>query len=94
MKNIAQQYITHKLKNLTTDELIYYSQMHNIPLTYQEAEQIVKELKKNRENPFDKKGRKRMLRKLAQITSVETAQSVDVLLHRLAKQYGVEEWLQ
>ncbi|WP_101844307.1 DUF2624 family protein [Halobacillus sp. Marseille-P3879] len=93
MKNIAQQYITHKLKNLTTDELIYYSQMYNIPLTSQQADQIVKEFKKNKENPFEKKGRKKMLHKLAQITSNETAHSVDILIHQLAKQYGVEEWL-
>ncbi|MFG6148500.1 DUF2624 family protein [Halobacillus sp. B23F22_1] len=93
MKNMAQQYITHKLKNITAEELIYFSQMYDIPLTYKEAEKIAKELKENKENPFEKQGRKRMLRKLAVITSNDTARSLEMLLHRLAKQYGVEEWL-
>ncbi|MFC7060651.1 DUF2624 domain-containing protein [Halobacillus seohaensis] len=93
MINIAQQYITHKMKHLTVDELISYSQQYNIPLTNEEAMKVISELRKNKENPFDPHGRKKMLRKLAAITSDQTAHSVDLLIHKFAKQYGVEEWL-
>ncbi|WP_173916124.1 DUF2624 domain-containing protein [Halobacillus sp. Marseille-Q1614] len=93
MFNVAQQYITHKLKQLTIEDLMYYSQTYNIPISYEEAGKITKALKHSKENPFDPDGRKRMLRQLASITSKETAHSVNILLHRLAKQYGVEDWL-
>ncbi|MCP3030332.1 DUF2624 domain-containing protein [Halobacillus sp. A1] len=90
---MLKQYITHKLKNLTVEELLYYSKMYNISISRREAEKIVKELRRNKEDPFEKQGRKKMLKKLSEITSAETAHSVDVLLHKIAKQYGLEEWL-
>ncbi|MFC7320899.1 DUF2624 family protein [Halobacillus campisalis] len=90
---MLKQYITHKLKNLTVEELLYYSNMYNISTRRREAEKIVKELRRNKEDPFEKQGRKKMLKKLSEITSAETAHSVDVLLHKIAKQYGLEEWL-
>ncbi|WP_082233816.1 DUF2624 domain-containing protein [Halobacillus massiliensis] len=93
MFNVAQQYITHKLKQITAEELMDYSKRYNIAITYDEAKKITKALKHNKENPFDPDGRKRMLRQLARITSKETAHSVNILLHKLAKQYGVEDWL-
>ncbi|WP_226583077.1 DUF2624 domain-containing protein [Halobacillus litoralis] len=93
MKNVAQQFITQKLKQLTVKDLLFYSKKYRIPISKEEAASIVKALKKNEENPFDPKGRKRMLKKLASITSVDTARSVNQLLIKLAKEYGVEHWL-
>lgn len=93
MKQVAQQLITQKLKNLTIEELIFYSQKYDIPISKTEAKAIVKELKKNKENPFEADGRKRMLMKLASITSKETARSVNRILIQVAKEYGVDHWL-
>lgn len=93
MKKMAQQFITQKLKQLTVKELLQYSRKYQIPITEEEAQAIIKALRKNKENPFEKDGRKRMLKKLAGLTSVDTARSVNKLLHKLAKEYGVEEWL-
>ncbi|UOQ42501.1 DUF2624 domain-containing protein [Halobacillus salinarum] len=93
MVNVLQQIITQKLKQLTVNELMQYSQKYNIPITKEEAAQIIKALKKNKENPFEKEGRKRMLNQLAAITSKDTAKKVNQLLKKLAKEYGVEHWL-
>ncbi|QAS54172.1 DUF2624 domain-containing protein [Halobacillus litoralis] len=93
MKNVAQQFITQKLKQLTVNELLFYSKKYRISISEQEAAAIVKALKKNKENPFDPEGRKRMLKKLASITSKDTARAVNQLLMKIAKEYGVEDWL-
>ncbi|UOR12292.1 DUF2624 domain-containing protein [Halobacillus amylolyticus] len=94
MKHVAQQIIAQKLKQLTVDDLLHYSQKYKIKITRGEAKQIVSALKKSNENPFDPKGRKRMLNNLAAITSNDTARSVNQLLIKLAKEHGVEHWLQ
>ncbi|MBH0229893.1 DUF2624 domain-containing protein [Halobacillus yeomjeoni] len=94
MKNVAQQLITQKLKQLTTSDIIYYSKKYNIPISKAEAEAIIRALKKNKENPFDSDGRKRMLGKLASITSKDTARAVNKILIKLAKEYGVDHWLE
>ncbi|MFQ3542754.1 DUF2624 domain-containing protein [Halobacillus rhizosphaerae] len=94
MLNLAQQFLTQKLRQLTTQELLFYSQKYNIKISKSEAAQIIQALKQNKENPFDPEGRKRMLNQLAAITSKDTAKSVHQLLFKLAKEYGVEHWLQ
>lgn len=93
MKNVAQQLITQKLKQLTVRDLLFYSQKYQIQISKDEAAAIVKSLKKNEDNPFDPTGRKRMFKKLASITSKDTARSVQQLLMKMAKEYGVEHWL-
>lgn len=93
MKNVAQQLITQKLKHLTVKDLLFYSQKYKIQISKDEAAAIVKALKKNEDNPFDPAGRKRMFKKLASITSKDTARSVYQLLMKMAKEYGVENWL-
>lgn len=94
MKNWAQQLVTQKLKSLTVDEVLKYSKKYDIPVSKTEAASIVKALKKNKENPFEHQGRKKMLRTLASLTSKDTAKSVDKLLKKLAKEYGVSHWLE
>ncbi|KHE67749.1 DUF2624 domain-containing protein [Halobacillus sp. BBL2006] len=93
MKIVAQQFITQKLKQLTVKDILSYSEKYQIPVSKSEAQTIVKALKKNNENPFDPEGRKRMLIRLASITSKDTARSVNKILIKLAKEYGVEHWL-
>ncbi|RWZ60059.1 DUF2624 domain-containing protein [Halobacillus fulvus] len=93
MKNMAQQFLTQKLKELTVKDVLEYSHKYRISITKQEAESIVKALRKNKENPFDRNGRKRMLKQLAQITSEDTARAVNRLLKKVAEEYGVSHWL-
>lgn len=93
MKNMAQQFITQKLRELTVKEVLEYSKKYNISVSKSEAEAIVKALKKNKENPFDPDGRKKMLKKLASLTSKDTARSVHQLLVKMANEYGVSHWL-
>ncbi|MCA0970062.1 DUF2624 domain-containing protein [Halobacillus litoralis] len=94
MKVWAQQLVTQKLKSLTVREVLEYSKKYNISISKPEAEAIVTALKKNKENPFDPEGRKKMLKKLAAITSNDTARSVNKLLKKLAHEYGVSHWLE
>ncbi|WP_163526379.1 DUF2624 domain-containing protein [Halobacillus ihumii] len=94
MKHVAQQIVMQKLRQLTVEDILHYSQKYHIKVTKNEAKQIVTALKKNQENPFDPAGRKRMLKNLAAITSTETAKSVQHILIKLAKEHGVEHWLQ
>ncbi|MBA2173576.1 DUF2624 domain-containing protein [Halobacillus locisalis] len=93
MKNMAQQFITQKLRELTVKEVLEYSKKYNISVSKSEAEAVVKALKKNKENPFDPDGRKKMFKKLASLTSKDTARSVHKLLVKLANEYGVSHWL-
>ena len=93
MKNMAQLLITQKLKELTVKDILFYGKKYQVSITKEEAEKIVKALKANKENPFDPAGRKRMLSKLASITSKETAQTVNTLLFKLAQEHGVAHWL-
>lgn len=93
MKNMAQQFITQKLRELTVKEVLEYSKKYNISVSKSEAEAIVKALKKNKENPFDPDGRKKMLKRLASLTSKDTARSVHKLLVKMANEYGVSHWL-
>ncbi|SFF53766.1 Protein of unknown function [Halobacillus alkaliphilus] len=93
MKQVAQQFVMQKLKQLTVHDLMAYGKQYKIPISKSEAELIVKALRKNKENPFDPNGRKRMLNKLAAITSKDTARSVNHLLMELAKEHGVAHWL-
>ncbi|TGB04285.1 DUF2624 domain-containing protein [Halobacillus salinus] len=93
MKNWAQQLVTQKLKGLTVKEVLEYSKKYDIPVSKREAEAIVKALKTNKENPFDPNGRKKMFKKLAALTSKDTARSLNKLLNQLAKEYGVSHWL-
>ncbi|WP_181350128.1 DUF2624 domain-containing protein [Thalassobacillus sp. CUG 92003] len=93
MKNKAQQIITQKLRSLTVDELLTYSKRYNVSISKKEAQHIVQALKSSKEDPFDPKERHIMLKKLASITSPETARQVNRLLHKFAKAYGVEDWL-
>ena len=93
MKNMAQQFITQKLRELTVKEVLEYSKKYNVSVSKSEAEAIVKALKKNKENPFDPDGRKKMLKKLASLTSKDTARSVNQLLVKMANEYGVSHWL-
>ncbi|MFD2925989.1 DUF2624 domain-containing protein [Halobacillus naozhouensis] len=94
MKHVAQQIVMQKLRQLTVEDILHYSQKYQIKVTKSEAAQIVSALKKNQENPFDPKGRQRMLKNLAAITSADTAKSVNRILIKLAKEHGVEHWLQ
>lgn len=93
MKDMAQHIITQKLKQLTTKDILKYSEKFNIQITKQEADQITNELKQNNFNPLNASERVTMLKKLAAITSPDTAKKVNRILHQMAKEYGVSHLL-
>ncbi|MFG6121465.1 DUF2624 family protein [Thalassobacillus sp. B23F22_16] len=92
-KEMAQHIVTQKLKQLTVKDIIKYSNMYQIDISRQEAEDIIKELKSNKLNPLDSNERLMMLKKLAAITSRDTANKVNRILNQIAKEYGVSHLL-
>ncbi|MFD1018776.1 DUF2624 family protein [Thalassobacillus hwangdonensis] len=93
MKSMAQHIITQKLKQLTIQDIKTYSTKYGITVSDKEAAQIVGELKSTSYNPLKTEDRMKMLKRLGKITSPQTAQKVNRILHQLAKEHGVENWL-
>ncbi|WP_112181331.1 DUF2624 family protein [Paraliobacillus zengyii] len=92
MQPFIKQMIEKKLKNISKKELLSYAKQYRINLTDIQADKIVKFLHNNDLNPLDKSDRVIMLKKLAQITDLETAQQAQQLFNQITKQYGVDSW--
>ncbi|SEA97008.1 Protein of unknown function [Thalassobacillus cyri] len=93
MKDMAQHIVTRKLKQLTVKDVLKYCEKYGIQITKQEADQIIKELKHNNFNPLNANERITMLKKLAAITSPDTAKKVNRILYQIAEEYGVSHLL-
>lgn len=92
MQPFVKQMIEKKLRNITKAELLNYAKQYQINITNTQAEKIVAFLHKTDLNPLEKSDRVVLLKKLAQITDLETAQQAQQLFNQITKQYGVDSW--
>ncbi|KXG11304.1 hypothetical protein AT864_00387 [Anoxybacillus sp. P3H1B] len=77
--NLYQQLLNQKIKTITPEELVSYSRDYNIPLTLEEAEQIIQIARNNKINIFNAQERAKWVRELAKITSPQTAKQANEL---------------
>ncbi|QDP40625.1 DUF2624 family protein [Radiobacillus deserti] len=94
MSGMMKKMALKKLKTLKPDELIQYSKEYNIPISGQQANDIVSYIKKTKLDPFKEADRMKMFKKLAQITDLPTAQKGQKLFVKMIKEYGVESWFE
>ncbi|WP_243290580.1 DUF2624 domain-containing protein [Bacillus sp. FJAT-47783] len=74
---LFQKIVNQKINNLKYDELLNYAKQHQIALSETQAKQIVKLIRGKNINIFDDQERINLLKKIAKITSNETAQKVN-----------------
>ncbi|WP_077621487.1 DUF2624 domain-containing protein [Sediminibacillus massiliensis] len=91
---MLESMVIKKIRQLSTNDLLHYSKQYDIPLTKQQADQIVATLKNETFNPLEENDRMKMFKKLAQITDVKTAQKANKLFRQLTKAYGIDSWFQ
>ncbi|MBB6284837.1 DUF2624 domain-containing protein [Geobacillus subterraneus] len=77
--NFYQQLVKQKLKTITPEELVAYSQDYDLPITVSQAKKILQLARTNDINVFDPKERKKWVRELAKITSPEIAKKANEL---------------
>lgn len=94
MSIFIKEFVAKKLKQVSTEELLHYGKEYGFSLSKAEAKQITNYLKTNSVDPFQKDGRRKMLKELARITDVETAKKAQKLFHELIKSYGLEHLLE
>lgn len=88
--HMLKDLIIRKLKNLSYDEILYYSQQYGFSLSEREALDIKNYLQTHGVNPFHEDGRLEMFQELAHITNVQTAKKAQQLFNEMIKSYGVE----
>lgn len=84
--------ILKKLKQISTEDLLYYSEQYDISLSRKQAAQISAYLQKADFDPFNEEDRMMLFKRLAKITNVETAQKTNRLFKQLTKEYGIDSW--
>jgi hypothetical protein len=83
--NIIQQIINKKLNNITVEELLKFSKEYQIPITVDQAQQVVFLIKGQNINIYNTAERLELIKKIAKVTSPATAQQVNILLQNLLK---------
>ncbi|MEN1970514.1 DUF2624 domain-containing protein [Lentibacillus sp. N15] len=94
MSTFIKDFILKKLSELSPAELYTYSKQYGFSITNQQASAITKYLKTHQVDPFHADGRATMLKELAKITDLETAQKAQKLFNEIVKSYGLESLFQ
>lgn len=89
MSRILKQLVIHKLRNLTTEELLTYAEDYNFPLDENEAEEIIDYFKGNSFDPFNLSEINNFFYHLEEITTKSTAGKAKHLFHSLIDQYNL-----
>lgn len=90
MSAFIKHLVKNKLKQVTPDELLHYAKEYGFSISREQAIQISNYLKNNSFDPFKSADRQQMLRDLAAITDLQTAQKANQLMIEIVKQYGLE----
>ncbi len=78
--NIYQQIINQKLKTLTPDDLMKYGKQYDIYVSKQQATNVLKLIRKNKNiNIFNPDEKNQLLREIARVTSPEVARKLNQL---------------
>lgn len=84
--NIYQQIVNHKLKNITTDELIMYAKQYNITVTKDQAKDVIKLLKgKENINIFNNEEKNQLLKEIARVTSPQVARQLNQIFMKFLR---------
>jgi len=90
MSIFIKHVVIQKLKQLSSEELLDFSNEYGFSISEQEAGKIVSYLKTASLNPFDASGRLEMMKELSSITSPEVAKKANQLFLELIRSHGVE----
>ena len=82
---IFENIINHKIKTITTEELIKYANQFNIALSRNMAEKVALYLRNTTLNIFNDNERTQMIRDIAKITGPQTAREINKLILELSK---------
>ncbi|KKI88589.1 tRNA methyltransferase [Bacillus sp. SA1-12] len=79
---LFQKIINQKLNNISVEELLQYAKQFNITIGRAQAIEVVKAMNGQNINIFNQNERKKLLAKIAKITSLETAQQVNQIFQK------------
>lgn len=75
-----------KLNGITAEELMKYGKEYNIAITVKQCQQVATLMKGQNINIYNDTERLQLIKKIAKVTSPETARQVNALLLNLVKQ--------
>ncbi|WP_085991891.1 DUF2624 family protein [Oceanobacillus senegalensis] len=90
MSIFIKELVKNKLKQINSDELLFYGRQYGFSISRQQAQQISKYLKQNSLDPFKLKDREKMFQELAHITDINTAKEARNLLDEIIRSYGLQ----
>lgn len=90
MSHYLKRMITRRLKNVTFNELMTYSEMYGFSISEDTALEIVHYLRNLSLDPFQRRDREQMFNDLTLITDIQTANNVRQLFEQLIQQYHIE----
>lgn len=91
MSTFIKHLIINKLKQLSYEEVIYYSNEYGIYIDEQEAKEIANYFNKEAIDPFNEHDRIKVFNKIAKITNEDIAKKARGILNGLAKSYGFND---
>ena len=91
MDGIKKKIILSRWKQIKGEDIYSYAKEYGISITENQATQISKHIQSSSYDPTKQQDRTKMLKQLAKITDLETAQKCNKLFNKLIKQYGVED---
>lgn len=89
MSIMIKQLVKHKLKTLTTSEIMGYAKEYDFSINQMEAEQIIYYLRNTNFDPFNERDRRVFFQQLGEITDQGTAQKAYQLFHHLIESYNL-----
>ncbi|WP_042145953.1 DUF2624 domain-containing protein [Paucisalibacillus sp. EB02] len=90
MSIFIKQMIINKMRQITPEEILDYSQKYGFVISMEQAIEISNYVRKKKINPFDRREREKMLKDLTEITDQKTAIKANKLFYELIKSYGLE----
>lgn len=90
MSKMMKEIIANKLKQISPEELLYYSKQYGFFLTPREAKQITDYLKNHPFDPFKESDRILFFKELTQITNINTTKKAQKLFGEIVKSYGIQ----
>lgn len=93
MSTFIKHLIINKFKQLSYEEVMYYSDLYGVFIEEQEAKAIANYLSNESIDPFNEHDQIKVFNKIAYITSQEKANKAKDVLNSLAKSYGFSDFL-
>jgi len=87
-----KEIIKNKIRQLRTEELLYYANQYGITLTETEAKHILKYVHENNFDIFSLQEIEKFYNKIAEITNPATANKAKSLFLQMVTAYGLEDY--